>query len=284
MNLTGIDISNAFEAFPALWEEFEQRFQLLLTIHDHIGVFMMPNGRRLLPRHNIHRATCCQYKIGKRLRCFQHCRHNVIVEGEKRRGPFRYQCWRGIVECVVPLFQGKELAATIFAGAFRDPDFPVDTLSRYYRRHYLAMPPWSEEVGNKVAFLLTLMGNALMHLANNLASEYAQAETGRKGQIRQFLIDNASYQVTLADLAHHLGLSVSRTSHIVNELFQCSFTTLRQQEQIKLAKKLLTDGSLSLREVASHCGFQNEFYFSRVFKQHCGLPPGAFRNRRPDQV
>ena len=284
MNLTGIDISNAFESFPALWQEFEQRFHLYLTIHDHIGILTMPDGRSLLPRHNIHRALCCQYKIGKRLRCFQHCRHNVMIEGEKKRGPFRYQCWRGIVECVLPLFQGKELAATIFAGAFRDSDFPVDTLPRYYRQHYLAMPPWNEQIGGEVAFALTLMGNALMHLANNLGNEYSLAETGRKGQIKRFLANNASHQVTLADLAQHLNLSISRTSHIVNELFQCSFATLLHQEQIKLAKKLLADGSLSLKEIAFHCGFQNEFYFSRIFKQYCGLPPGAFRNRRSDQV
>ncbi len=284
MKFTGIDTSNAFESFPALWQEFEQRFQLQLTIHDHIGIFTMPDERRLLPQHNIHKAPCCQYKIGKRLRCFQHCRHNVIIEGEKKRGPFRYQCWRGIVECVLPLFQGKELAATIFAGTFRNPDFPVNTLSRYYRQHYLAMPAWNDQLGGEVAFSLTLMGNAMMHMANNLCSEYSLSEAGRKGLIKRFLAANASHQVTLADLAQHLNLSVSRTSHILNELFQCSFATLLHQEQIKLAKKLLTDGTLSLREVAAHSGFQNVFYFSRIFKQLCKLPPGAFRNRRTDQV
>ncbi len=284
MHFTALDTGNAFEYFPALWQEFERRFNLQLTIHDHIDIFKMPDGRKLLPHHNIHQAPCCQYKMGKRLRCFQHCRHNVMIEGEKRRAPFRYQCWRGIVECVLPLFQGKELAATIFAGTFRDPEFPVEKLSKYYRQRYLAMPAWNEELGQEIAFLLTLLGNTLMHLANNLGGEYSLAESGRKGQIKRFLAANAGQQITLADLAQHLKLSTSRTSHVVNELFQCSFAKLLHQEQIKMAKKLLSDGSLSLREVANACGFQNEFYFSRIFKRYNGIAPGKFRKRRPEQI
>ena len=208
MNLPGIDISNAFESFPALWEEFEQRFQLLLTIHDHIGVFMMPNGRRLLPRHNIHRATCCQYKIGKRLRCFQHCRHNVIVEGKKRRGPFRYQCWRASSNALSRFFKEKEPLRPS-SPAPGDPDFPVDTLKILSA----ALPAHARggRVGNEVASP-DPDGNALMH-HNNLPVHIPSRNRpkGKSGSL-----NNASYHKSPRRPGTHWFVSVT-TSHIVNE-------------------------------------------------------------------
>jgi len=41
--------------------------------------------------------------------------------------------------------------------------------------------------------------------------------------------------------------------------------------------KLLTDTARPLCEIAHESGFDDEFYFSRLFKQHRGRTPSAYR-------
>ena len=47
--------------------------------------------------------------------------------------------------------------------------------------------------------------------------------------------------------------------------------------RINAVKKLLTNERLTLREIAARCGFANEFYLSRVFKERTGVSPSEFR-------
>ena len=44
------------------------------------------------------------------------------------------------------------------------------------------------------------------------------------------------------------------------------------------ALKLLTESSYSVREIAALCGFADEKYFSRAFKEKYGYPPSKLRN------
>ena len=47
------------------------------------------------------------------------------------------------------------------------------------------------------------------------------------------------------------------------------------QKRIELAKKLLP--SFAVSEVATKCGFENAYYFSKVFKKVTGAPPSAYK-------
>jgi len=40
---------------------------------------------------------------------------------------------------------------------------------------------------------------------------------------------------------------------------------------------LLVGSDLSLADVADSCGFQDQSWFSRVFKRYMGVSPGRFR-------
>ena len=46
-----------------------------------------------------------------------------------------------------------------------------------------------------------------------------------------------------------------------------------------IAGRLLEAGELRVCDVAQECGFPDEFYFSRVFRQTMGCAPGEYRDR-----
>ena len=99
-------------------------------------------------------------------------------------------------------------------------------------------------------------------------------------EIRDFFQRSAvSPEITLNDLADFLGLSHSRTSHVLKEEFGKTFNELLNASRIKRACDLLLTTQLSLKRIAHLSGFSNEYYFGRVFKKHTNLPPGAYRKR-----
>ena len=49
---------------------------------------------------------------------------------------------------------------------------------------------------------------------------------------------------------------------------------------IEEAKKLLTTGNLRIYEIAESLGFENAFYFSKVFKKAEGVSPREYQNRK----
>ena len=50
--------------------------------------------------------------------------------------------------------------------------------------------------------------------------------------------------------------------------------------RISRARQYLSIGGYSLTEIAEKCGFENIYYFSRVFKKYTGTAPGAYSKSR----
>jgi YesN/AraC family two-component response regulator len=47
--------------------------------------------------------------------------------------------------------------------------------------------------------------------------------------------------------------------------------------KIKEAKALLRSKKMSITEISELCGFSDVYYFSKTFKQICGMPPSAWK-------
>ena len=47
--------------------------------------------------------------------------------------------------------------------------------------------------------------------------------------------------------------------------------------RMQKAKQLLGEGSLSVSAISESCGFSNPYHFCRLFKQHTGISPSAYR-------
>lgn len=47
--------------------------------------------------------------------------------------------------------------------------------------------------------------------------------------------------------------------------------------RLQKAKQLLTEGALSITEIAERCGFSNLYHFCRIFKAHIGITPSEYR-------
>ena len=85
--------------------------------------------------------------------------------------------------------------------------------------------------------------------------------------------------ISMKSLAQQFGLSQSR----FHELFvQCTGIAPGQyQLQLRLheAQMQLISSGTAIKEIAAACGFDDNHYFSRIFKKHVGLSPAAYRKQ-----
>jgi AraC-like DNA-binding protein len=77
--------------------------------------------------------------------------------------------------------------------------------------------------------------------------------------------------------ARNLGLSVTHFRRLFRQFAGISPQQYLIQRRMRLATELLTETTDLVREVAFQTGFNNEFYFSRLFKKSYRLSPLEYR-------
>lgn len=95
---------------------------------------------------------------------------------------------------------------------------------------------------------------------------------------------NYMKKITLEDVASYVHLSPSYFSKIFKDEMKCNFNTYVNQVRIEMSKKLLLDTSISLVDVSNIVGYEDQSYFSKVFKKMVGVSPGKFREGRGQYI
>lgn len=85
---------------------------------------------------------------------------------------------------------------------------------------------------------------------------------------------------TVESLARVAGLSRTAFATKFHALIANSPVNYLTAWRMQVARKLLTETSIPIIEVATRAGYQSEASFSRVFKRHFDLPPAGYRRHR----
>ena len=91
---------------------------------------------------------------------------------------------------------------------------------------------------------------------------------------------NYMKKISLEDVASYVYLSPSYFSKIFKEEMKLSFNSYLNSVKIDTSKKILLDDSIDLVDVSSLVGYEDQSYFSKVFKKLTGISPGKFRESR----
>jgi len=94
-----------------------------------------------------------------------------------------------------------------------------------------------------------------------------------------YLCQNLSQPVTIAMLAQHCGLSVSRLAHLFSEQTGQSPREFLELQRMAHARQLLELTDESVSNIATAAGFADAFHFSRRFKHHSGMSPRGYRQQ-----
>ncbi|MBR2649672.1 MAG: helix-turn-helix domain-containing protein [Sediminibacterium sp.] len=87
-------------------------------------------------------------------------------------------------------------------------------------------------------------------------------------------------ELTLTDLAKHLGTNSSVLSKIINRAFQMNFNDFINRYRVEEVKKQLQNpknASLTIMSLAYDAGFNSKATFNRAFKKHTGENPSKYQ-------
>ena len=103
------------------------------------------------------------------------------------------------------------------------------------------------------------------------------ANISRFLDVLAYIEDNIAEPISLADLAGFANLNPNYFSSLFSKTFGVSPLEYVLNQRINKSMVMLLNRSWSVREIAYKLGFQDEFYFSRLFKKRMGISPRAFR-------
>ena len=93
----------------------------------------------------------------------------------------------------------------------------------------------------------------------------------------QFLSRNLAEDVNLEEIARHVCLSPSRLAHLFREQMGVNLVRWREDQRMILAKHLLQSSCSPIAKIAGLVGYDDQMYFSRVFRKRVGVSPSEFR-------
>lgn len=98
--------------------------------------------------------------------------------------------------------------------------------------------------------------------------------------VKMYMIQNYIKDMTVNELASIAGVSASHFHRIFKENTGLSVKRYLNTIRINKARDLLQSGEHNITEVAYNVGFEDIYYFSRLFKKITGVPPSSLTSKR----
>lgn len=158
-------------------------------------------------------------------------------------------------------------AARMFFGAVRDNLAAILTGMRF------------ESADERAASFLRVLTLVSRHRESKPMGTWRKIDPveHRMMQIRTYVSCNATREITLQEIAAHVGMNVSAFCTFFKRQTAQTFVDYLNKYRLDIACHLLEEGKLSVSEVCFASGFNNPAYFSRLFKKMYGVPPSDYR-------
>jgi len=94
------------------------------------------------------------------------------------------------------------------------------------------------------------------------------------------LLNEKYIEYSYADLfASELHVSQKKLNEMVKSLTGKTACYLVEEKIVTEAKRILTQSSQRVKQIAWQLGYEDQYYFSRMFKRQTGISPRKYRNQ-----
>lgn len=97
-------------------------------------------------------------------------------------------------------------------------------------------------------------------------------------RVRRYIEAHYDEPLSLEDAAAKARLSAHYFSRLFKSYTGMTFVDFVNSVRVSEAKRLLRSSTLSIKEISTDVGFEDQNYFTRVFKQHSHVTPTGYRN------
>lgn len=157
----------------------------------------------------------------------------------------------------------------------------------------------SEEIARRIGQVYHVKGNSFydaVAMTGALYSMIAMLMENSSHDIRQknlqselveramrYTEEHYSYPITVEDIAEYAGVCRSYLYRVFQKKIKKSPKDYLEECRIRQACQLLGTDSISVTAVAHSVGYEDNLYFSKVFKKKVGITPSDFRKQKSER-
>ncbi len=95
--------------------------------------------------------------------------------------------------------------------------------------------------------------------------------------LRMYIDRHITEPLVTTQLADYIGKSESQAQRLFHAEYGTSLYKYILEQKLSLACQLLRETGLTVREIANYLSFEDEFYFSGLFRRKIGISPSKYR-------
>ena len=220
------------------------------------------------------------------------CIHNdrLAFQSVKQSGePYIYRCQFGLYEAVAPLYYFGMLSGYLMMGQVLetapnrrkqvlDLALPYCDDKDAMQTIIHQMPSCSSQTFSSY---LTIMSICAEYIT--LSNRFRPVHQNLAQSIKEYLELHYPEKITLNTLCRQFYCSRATLMTAFRQEYDQTINRFLLIIRVRVAKEKLTSGNDSISEVAIKCGFADQNYFCKVFRQQEGLTPTQYRNINHDK-
>ncbi|MDE5697711.1 MAG: AraC family transcriptional regulator [Lachnospiraceae bacterium] len=145
--------------------------------------------------------------------------------------------------------------------------------------------PYSIDIAGQLSRLNSL--DDILQWLNSFCDKMCTLLTERKEKrsdkfvhmAKRYIHEHYNDKLTLSDIADHLRISPGYLSTSFSNYMNRTVSDYIAEVKIEHAKELIDSGQYLIYEIANQLGFENAYYFSKVFKKVTGMSPKNYECR-----
>lgn len=215
------------------------------------------------------------------------CDDHAFLKARETRTTDLYRCHIGLWEAVVPLFKEGKPTGFLMIGQVKncgseDLWDPIESrllslgtkAERIEEIHvkFGQLPEFHSRQVEAATKMLEIIAQNIM--ATDIITIYDSTSVEKT---KNFLHQHFAEPIPLKSLASILATSPSSLSSLFKKQTGTSITAYVENLRMGKSRELLLMTSLSVKEIACRCGYEDQNYFSRVFKKNTKTSPKQYR-------
>jgi len=135
------------------------------------------------------------------------------------------------------------------------------------------------EYGSAASMLDYLSQHTVNYFSEEISAKLNNIANSRIKEILMYIHANLHQDISIKGLSEQFYLSPTYLSQLFKKEVGENFVEYVSQHRIELACKLLLETNLSVSQISEKSGFNDYFYFTRIFKRFTNMTPTQYRGK-----
>jgi AraC-like DNA-binding protein/ligand-binding sensor protein len=170
--------------------------------------------------------------------------------------------------------KAMELAVLLSRAALNPEDSQDDTILETNNRYLKKI-----EESSSLAEIIDILSAITERISGKLFSFHGVRHFSALRKAERYIWENYTKKISLQEIAGASGLSAPYFSTIFKEEMGENLSNYLNRLRVEKAAAMLVTTNMPISGIASACGFEDQSWFSKIFKNNTGFTPGKYREQ-----